>query len=218
MPTSRRMATCAAVMLVQGVSSFSFPPSRLVAAKRPSLLLSLLASSSDRAPVARSPSILARSRAWKQATSGNYLFEQTSSTRNARIVLQSRAQHLRLSTTYMHGQDDETEESEAVDERDDWPDNSATPIEELYADMASKVKICYKDDHLVVVSKPANLLVHKSYISRQDKVFLLQIVRDRVSKQLHLVNRLDRATSGLVLFAADSEMAALVQESERQDL
>ena len=115
---------------------------------------------------------------------------------------------LRLSVTLMH-ENEEGDQDQEADEGDE--DESAMSLEEQYADMASKVKVCYEDDDLLVVSKPGNLLVHKAYVSRQDKVFLLQIVRDLVKKQIYMVNRLDRATSGLVLFAKTSEMAALAQ-------
>ena len=115
---------------------------------------------------------------------------------------------LRLRTTLIHENEDGDQDQEA-DEGDE--EESAMSLDELYADMASKVKVCYEDDDLLVVSKPGNLLVHKAYVSRQDKVFLLQIVRDLVKKQIYMVNRLDRATSGLVLFAKTSEMAALAQ-------
>mmetsp|Transcript_25346 Transcript_25346/g.83844 ORF Transcript_25346/g.83844 Transcript_25346/m.83844 type:complete len:383 (-) Transcript_25346:3774-4922(-) len=184
-------------------SSFSSSSSSSLTACSSRLSL-LWASGSHKTLVARPPVMLSRGPAlmFKQAKSRGFLWE--------RRMLRCPPGSLRLSVTLMH-ENEEGDQDQEADEGDE--DESAMSLEEQYADMASKVKVCYEDDDLLVVSKPGNLLVHKSYVSRQDKVFLLQIVRDLVKKQIYMVNRLDRATSGLVLFAKNSEMAALAQKA-----
>jgi tRNA pseudouridine65 synthase len=46
----------------------------------------------------------------------------------------------------------------------------------------------------------------------RDRVVALQLVRDLVGRHVHAVHRLDRATSGVLLFALDPESARAVQE------
>ena len=51
------------------------------------------------------------------------------------------------------------------------------------------------------------LLVHRSR-EASDRVALLQIVRDRIGHHVYPIHRLDRAASGVILFALDSGAAA----------
>jgi len=67
--------------------------------------------------------------------------------------------------------------------------------------------ILYQDDHVVVVSKPSGLLVHRSAIDRCAKIFALQMLRDQIAKTVYPVHRLDRATSGALIFALSSDSA-----------
>ncbi len=71
------------------------------------------------------------------------------------------------------------------------------------------LNILYKDDDLIAVHKPSGLLVHKSKIS-SDRTFLLQQLRDQINQQVYPVHRLDRPTSGVVLFALHSDSAAKI--------
>jgi tRNA pseudouridine65 synthase len=66
--------------------------------------------------------------------------------------------------------------------------------------------ILYRDDHYVAIDKPAGLLVHRSPISR-DRVFALQRLRDQLGRHVYPVHRLDRATSGVLLFGLSSDAA-----------
>ena len=67
--------------------------------------------------------------------------------------------------------------------------------------------ILYRDEHLVAVHKPAGLLVHRSAIDAHESRFLLQTLRDQIGAAVYPVHRLDKATSGVVLFALHSEAA-----------
>ncbi len=71
------------------------------------------------------------------------------------------------------------------------------------------LKILYLDDDLVAVHKPSGLMVHKSRIT-DDKTFLLQQLRDQIKRPVYPVHRLDRPTSGIVLFALHSEAASKI--------
>jgi len=68
------------------------------------------------------------------------------------------------------------------------------------------LKILYRDEDYIVVHKPVNLLVHRSYRAA-DKIFLLQTLRNQIGQQVYPVHRLDRPTSGVICFALHSEAA-----------
>lgn len=67
--------------------------------------------------------------------------------------------------------------------------------------------VLYLDDCLVAVNKPAGMLVHRSAIDRHETRFAMQLVRDRLGRRVYPVHRLDRPTSGVLLFALDTETA-----------
>src|SRR5689334_18954376 len=68
----------------------------------------------------------------------------------------------------------------------------------------------YQDGCLLAVNKPAGLAVHRGMA--RDRTFALQLVRDQAGQHVHAVHRLDRATSGALLFALDPETAGRMQE------
>lgn len=67
--------------------------------------------------------------------------------------------------------------------------------------------VIHRDDVLLAVHKPAALLVHRSPIDRHETRFALQMARDCVGRRVYMVHRLDKATSGLLLFALDPNTA-----------
>lgn len=69
------------------------------------------------------------------------------------------------------------------------------------------LEILYHDAHLVAVHKPAGLLVHRSKIDRTATAFALQMVRDQTGQYVYPVHRLDKPTSGVLLFALSPEVA-----------
>jgi tRNA pseudouridine65 synthase len=78
-----------------------------------------------------------------------------------------------------------------------------------------KVELLYLDDDLVAVDKPAGVLVHRTGLA-PDRHTLLQAVRDRVGGRVYPVHRLDRGTSGVLLFARSPEVAGRVGLAFRQ--
>lgn len=69
------------------------------------------------------------------------------------------------------------------------------------------IDILYLDDWLVAVHKPAGLLVHRSEIDRHETRYALQLTRDRLGRRVYPVHRLDKPTSGVLVFALDLDMA-----------
>jgi tRNA pseudouridine65 synthase len=70
--------------------------------------------------------------------------------------------------------------------------------------------VLYQDGVLLAVAKPAGLAVHRG--AARDRTVALQLVRDRAGRHVHAVHRLDRATSGVLLFALDPATARRLQE------
>lgn len=62
------------------------------------------------------------------------------------------------------------------------------------------LSVLYSDEHLIAVNKPNGLLVHKTKIANDATEFALQIVRNQTKRQVYPVHRLDRGTSGVLLF------------------
>ncbi len=75
--------------------------------------------------------------------------------------------------------------------------------------MANPLQLIHRDDHLLAVHKPAGLLVHRSPIDRHETEFALQYARAlNDGEHVYPIHRLDRPTSGLLLFARDPDTAS----------
>lgn len=72
---------------------------------------------------------------------------------------------------------------------------------------AESLPVLHRDEHLVVVYKPAGLLVHRSMIDRHETRFLIQLLRDQLGQRVYPVHRLDKPTSGVMVLALNREMA-----------
>ena len=67
--------------------------------------------------------------------------------------------------------------------------------------------LLYRDAHIVVIDKPHNLLVHRSEIDRHETRFAIQLLRDQIGQRVWPAHRLDRGTSGVLLFGLTAEIA-----------
>lgn len=78
--------------------------------------------------------------------------------------------------------------------------------------------ICYHDDDLVVVDKPRGMLVHPVKTPHPPEEIAMKVIRDQLGQKVYTVHRLDRPTSGLLLFAlnvpAVRVMQAMFEERE----
>ena len=70
------------------------------------------------------------------------------------------------------------------------------------------LEIIYEDAQYVAINKPNGLLVHRTRIAEEKKEFALQLLRDQLGYRLYPLHRLDRGTSGVLLFAKTPEAAA----------
>jgi tRNA pseudouridine65 synthase len=74
--------------------------------------------------------------------------------------------------------------------------------------LADELPILYRDEHIVVIDKPPGLLVHRSEIDRHETRFAIQILRDQIGQKVWPAHRLDRGTSGVLLFGLSPEIAS----------
>ncbi|WP_318516214.1 tRNA pseudouridine(65) synthase TruC [Photobacterium leiognathi] len=71
-----------------------------------------------------------------------------------------------------------------------------------------ELEILYRDEYLIAVNKPAGMLVHRSWLDSHETVFVMQTLRDQIGQHVFPLHRLDRPTSGVLLFGLSSEIAA----------
>lgn len=70
--------------------------------------------------------------------------------------------------------------------------------------------LLYQDEHLVAIDKPPGLLVHRTQLAAGEDEAALQLLRDQLGRTVWPVHRLDRGTSGVLLFALSAEVASLL--------
>jgi tRNA pseudouridine65 synthase len=75
------------------------------------------------------------------------------------------------------------------------------------------LRILYLDEHLVAIDKPAGMIVHPGRDEEDTEWIAMKRVRDELGQQVYVVHRLDRPTSGVLLFARDRPTCAIVQQS-----
>lgn len=77
-------------------------------------------------------------------------------------------------------------------------------------DAPESLPIVYRDDTLIAIHKPAGLLVHRSVLDRHETRFALQMLRDQIGQLVYPVHRIDKGTSGLLLFGLEREVGRLL--------
>ncbi len=70
------------------------------------------------------------------------------------------------------------------------------------------LEIIYRDAELIAINKPAGLLVHRTKIAAQETEFAVQKLRDQIGEKVFPLHRLDRPTSGVLLFSLNKSMAS----------
>ena len=75
------------------------------------------------------------------------------------------------------------------------------------------LEILYLDDFLVAINKPHGLLVHRTRLAEDATEFALQMLRNQLCKHVYPIHRLDRKTSGVLLFALNEEIHRTMQQA-----
>ncbi len=84
---------------------------------------------------------------------------------------------------------------------------------DIESEIANPIEIIYEDESLVAINKEAGLLVHRSWLDKGETRFAMQLTRDAVGCHVFPVHRLDRPTSGVLLFAKSSSVARSLTEA-----
>ncbi|HMP29758.1 MAG TPA: pseudouridine synthase, partial [Saprospiraceae bacterium] len=63
--------------------------------------------------------------------------------------------------------------------------------------------ILYRDEHLIAINKPYGYFVHRTKLDFQADTLVMPNLRDQIGQYVYPVHRLDRKTSGVLLFALD---------------
>jgi tRNA pseudouridine65 synthase len=77
---------------------------------------------------------------------------------------------------------------------------------------SAPLNLLYRDPWLAAVDKPSGMLVHRSAIDRHETIFAMQTLRDMLGQRVYPLHRLDKPTSGVLLFALDRETARTMGE------
>jgi tRNA pseudouridine65 synthase len=72
---------------------------------------------------------------------------------------------------------------------------------------APDLRILYCDSDLIAVDKPAGLLVHASALDAHERRNAVDVLRRQTGEAVSPVHRLDKGTSGVLLFARSSQAA-----------
>jgi len=97
-----------------------------------------------------------------------------------------------------------------IDDIDNLEGMLATVAEQQDIVVESKtpeLTILYQDDYVIAIDKPSGLLVHRSWLDTNATEFAVQKLRDQIGQHVYPVHRLDRPTSGVLLFVLDKDSA-----------
>lgn len=78
--------------------------------------------------------------------------------------------------------------------------------------MEFQLPILFEDDYYIAINKPAGVLVHRTSIAKEENELLaVQMLRDQIGQKVYPLHRIDRPTSGVLLFGKSSHATALLQ-------
>jgi tRNA pseudouridine65 synthase len=80
-------------------------------------------------------------------------------------------------------------------------------------DDAAPLRILHADDALVVIDKPAGLLVHRSALDAHETRTAADLLRTQLGAPVWMLHRLDKATSGVLAFARSAAVASELGEA-----
>jgi len=75
-----------------------------------------------------------------------------------------------------------------------------------------QLEILYQDEFFVAINKPAGMLVHRTNIAFEENVLIAErLLKEQIGQKVFPLHRIDRPTSGILVFGLSSEAASLVQ-------
>ncbi|MCR9015657.1 pseudouridine synthase [Aquiflexum sp. XJ19-11] len=74
------------------------------------------------------------------------------------------------------------------------------------------LEILYQDEYFVAVNKPAGILVHRTNFAFEENLLIAErLLKEQIGQKVFPLHRIDRPTSGVLVFGLSSEAASLVQ-------
>lgn len=84
---------------------------------------------------------------------------------------------------------------------------------------AHPLAVLYRDAHVIAIAKPSGLLVHRTTLEPRENVNAVRLLRDQIGCYVYPAHRLDRGTSGVLVFALDpAVLPALAGAFEDRDV
>ena len=85
--------------------------------------------------------------------------------------------------------------------------------------MNEPLNIIYQDDWLIAVDKPAGYLVHPADQPQEGDLVTMKILRDQIEQHVYNIHRIDRPTTGVLLFSKDRDAARTLHRAlERHEI
>ena len=75
----------------------------------------------------------------------------------------------------------------------------------------SYLTIIEENEDFIVIEKPSGMIVHP-WKECADKISVMYVLKEQTGKWIYPIHRLDRAVSGVMIFAFSSEMAKRIQD------
>lgn len=79
-------------------------------------------------------------------------------------------------------------------------------------DQPQPLSIIFEDDNFIAINKPSGLLVHRSPVDKRETEFAIQTLRNQIGQYVYPAHRLDKPTSGILLFAKSPEALSAINE------
>jgi tRNA pseudouridine65 synthase len=73
-------------------------------------------------------------------------------------------------------------------------------------------EILFRDENLVVINKPHGVVVHRSSYVGEADIYAVQELRKQLGQYVYPCHRIDRKTSGILVFTLNQESARRMQE------
>ena len=79
------------------------------------------------------------------------------------------------------------------------------------------LEVLFENEDFIAISKPSGVIVHP-WKECSDETSLLYLLKEQTGRYIYPVHRLDRAVSGVIVFAFSSEAARLLKESLESEI
>ena len=74
------------------------------------------------------------------------------------------------------------------------------------------LQIIFEDEEYIAINKPAGVLVHKTPLEKDpEALFAVQLLEEQVGYKVYPMHRIDRPTTGVLLFGKRSKAASMLQ-------